>query len=306
MTQDINVLDRVLALQREMVSLCHEAGDECRGMLLYSLATTLKRRHIRLRKQEDLDESIRLHEEVLEMRLSPHPERWRFLHGLAQALERRYRIAQDINVLEQMLVLRRELVSLHHQPGANKFKDMLLYGLVSDLDQRYARLGKEEDLDEAIKLHEVLDMRLPPHPDRWRSLTELGCALGQRYMKSHSPVVLDRMLVLQREAVSLRYEPGANSCQDVLLFNLASTLHRRYVHLGKEEDLDESLELHEQALSLRALDHPGRWRSLREPRDVLQKRYVKSQDPEVLRRMSDLQCEEKELLRCPSVSQPSS
>ncbi|KZT27466.1 hypothetical protein NEOLEDRAFT_1110944, partial [Neolentinus lepideus HHB14362 ss-1] len=80
------------------------------------------------------------------------------------------------------------------------------------LGQSYNRAGKQEDLDQAIKLYEeVLHLQPAPHdPERARTLNALSLCLCRQYVKSEHPEVLERAIALLQEAIQLCEHPDNN------------------------------------------------------------------------------------------------
>ncbi|KAL4078420.1 hypothetical protein V8B97DRAFT_1915003 [Scleroderma yunnanense] len=119
-----------------------------------------------------------------------------------------------------------------------------LVNLVNSLTDRSLDRGGIASLEDAIALHRsALDLRLPGDLARRHA----GSSSVRRVTPSTPP----------------------------LFTNLAEGLKDRYLKLGVDADLDESISLHRSALALRPPDHPRRPDSLRDLAFYLWKRYTK-------------------------------
>ncbi|KAG2153595.1 CHAT domain-containing protein [Suillus bovinus] len=180
--------------------------------------------------------------------------------------------------MDQAITLQTEVLSLH--PVGHTDRSKSLNNFANQLSSRFEHRGNEEDLDEAIALHrEALALRPVGH----RSVHIINIeAMTKTWMRlSHftgkrwpcAPSVTDRSISLSNLAIELSSRssieamtktwmrlshftgkrwPCAPSVTDrSISLNLAIELSSRFEHRGNDEDLDEAIALHREALALR-------------------------------------------------------
>ncbi|KAJ6571258.1 CHAT domain-containing protein [Mycena capillaripes] len=120
-----------------------------------------------------------------------------------------------------------------------------------------------QELDTEIELHrETLTLLAPLHPDRGKSLNDLGLALWRRFGQQGDLRDIDEAIELHREALTL-HEP-LHPDRGMSLSNLANTVMTKFEQEGNMQDLDEAIELHREALVLREPPHPDCGSSLKD------------------------------------------
>ncbi|KZT27470.1 kinase-like protein [Neolentinus lepideus HHB14362 ss-1] len=264
---------------------------ECSSKL--ELARMFKEFYDRAGKQEDLDQTIKLYEEVLHLRPAPHPERPWTLRALFVCLDEEYHKSKDPEVLERAIALLREATRLCEHPDNNQTMDLVT--LQGDLGYilviRHDYMGRQEDLDEAEKLlKEVLRQRPVPHPRRAWTLHELSLCLKRQSDESGDLGLLERALDLQREAISLCEQPHAKQDADLvpLRSHYGISLQKRYDRLGQREDVDEAIKLFEEVLDSPPSPWVPRVETLTSLRKALECRYEKFRDPAALERLKEV------------------
>lgn len=100
---------------------------------------------------------------------------------------------------------------------------------------------KVNDVDDTIYfLRQALELRLPPHPDRSGSLSNLASALWTRFKQEGQHTDLDEAISLYRQALDLRPPPHPN--RSFSLTYLAVALSTRFEQGGQQiDDLDDAM-----------------------------------------------------------------
>jgi hypothetical protein len=101
----------------------------------------------------DLEESISLHREALDLRPSPCSDRSDTLYNLALSLHDMYEVTHALSDLQEAITCREELLELHYAVGHEDRPGTLL-GLADLLQMRFDAMGQEEDLSRIEVLRE--------------------------------------------------------------------------------------------------------------------------------------------------------
>ena len=228
-------------------------------MSLSNLASALWTQFKHSGKKNDLDESISLNRQALELRLPPHPDRSTSLNNLANALWTHFIQEGHQNDLDESISLNRQALEL--RPLFHPDRSMSLSNLANALWTQFKTSGQKNNLDESISLYrQALELCPPPHPDRSTSLNNLANALQAKFMQEGQQNDVDESISLNRQALELR--PLPHSDHSTSLNSLASALWIRFKKGDQKKDLDECIFLNRQALELCPPSHPGRSASL--------------------------------------------
>ncbi|KAL0955452.1 hypothetical protein HGRIS_001694 [Hohenbuehelia grisea] len=245
-------------------------GHPARAESLSNLATCVRERYRLEGSRDDLEESMKLRTEALELRPPGHPDRAWSLSDLASSLVDRYRLEGSRDDLEKSMKLRTEALEL--RPPGHPDRAWSLSDLASSLVDRYRLEGSRDDLEKSMKLiTEALELRPPSHPDRAWSLSDLASSLVDRYRLEGSRDDLEKSMKLITEALELR--PPSHPDRAWSLNDLASSFVDRYWLEGSRDDLEESMKLRTEALELRPPGHPDRAWSLNDLASSFVDRY---------------------------------
>ena len=186
--------NKALSNGREDQTGSHDAVDELiqksqllptghphrdRAATLHGLASALSKRYESSGSAADLEESIRLFTEALELRPAGHPDRADMLSNFARGLRRRYECSGSLGDLDESIRLSTEALKLC--PTGHPRRAITVHSLARALDCRYERSGYSGDLEESIRLYtEALELRPAGNPDRVFTLHNLAWALSER------------------------------------------------------------------------------------------------------------------------------
>jgi tetratricopeptide (TPR) repeat protein len=199
-----------------------------------------------------------------------HPRRAYACASLAWWLDERFSQTGSQELLEEIITLNREALSL--QPPGHRDRAISCNNLALALQHSYEVTGATALLDEAITLHrEALSLRSAKHPDRAMPCNNLANALRYRYEVTGVTPLLDEAITLHREALCLR--PAGHPLRTISCNNLAIALQDRYKDTGVSALFDEAITLHREALSLTPAGHPDRAISCNNLAAALQDRY---------------------------------
>ncbi|KAI0059187.1 TPR-like protein [Artomyces pyxidatus] len=187
------------------------------------------------------------------------------------------------------------------RPPGHPSRAGFLNNLGTSLLSRFERIGRTEDLDEAIApLREALVLRPPDHPYHSLSLNNLAYALCSHFKECGIVEDLEEAIRHFREALALR--PEGNPDRSLSLSNLGGALSSRYKELGKAEDLEEAIKCHREALALRLPGDGERSTSLNNLGSTLSVRY------EALGQLADLEeaiAQHRDALKLCEIGHPS-
>ncbi|KAG2108795.1 CHAT domain-containing protein [Suillus cothurnatus] len=247
---NIDDLDEAILLRREAVLLCPEGHSDC-SIFLNSLALSLVNRFRNQGKPNDLDEAITLYEELLHLWPVGHEFHDFALDNLGGALVTHFKKCGDIDDITRAVSLHRKALMLC--PAGHPRRDTILSNLALALITRY-------DITRAVSLHRKALMLCPAgHPRRDTILSNLALALITRYDKSYVSEDLNEAIDQYCESHLLMRLDDAE-CH-ITLYSLSRALCSLFMHTQKNEDVEEAIQLCQEALvSLPSL-HPDRSKS---------------------------------------------
>lgn len=262
--------------------------DFLHAELLYNLGDVLTRRFQHLGELKDLKQSITYYRDATTYTPLDPFRLPACLDNLGTALYDYYSYTGDIESLNEATDVLRDAVGQASADIANLFQYMNDLG--NALLARYVHIGKLEDLQEAIDFFEQVVAHVSAtEPDLSGYLSNLGNALNLRFQHLRTLEDLKRAIEKHRKAVQLDsknvyawsglgsdldlyYEHTGErdeSNETVTLFrgilqsteptspdlpdyraNLAASLQARFLHKGRLEDLQEAIDLYQQALQL--------------------------------------------------------
>ncbi|KAJ7881247.1 hypothetical protein B0H13DRAFT_2235584 [Mycena leptocephala] len=250
----VSYLNAAVALLGDAVSLCGPLHFQ-RAESLNSYANALYRQFELKGDMDDLEESMKCHQEALELRPGSHPDRSDSLNNLA-------------NRTGQLIDLEQSILS----PGSHPGRSDSLNNLASALSKRFEQTGQLADLEESIASHlEALELRPGSHPNRSESLNNLASALLMRFKQTGQLTDLEESIAFYQEALELR--PGSHPNRSTALNNLAYALATRFEQTGQLADSEESIAFHREALELFPGSHPSRSTSLNNLANALLRQF---------------------------------
>lgn len=241
-----------------------------RAFLLASLANALMIKYGRSSSPHDIEESIKLFHEALQLFSPSHPYRSDCLGNLALALRYRYKRTGLQNDLEEGIQILMKDLELY--PRGHPVRGLCLNNLALSLFDRYEQSGSKDDLERMVELHEEALMAHPPgHPIRSTSLNNLANVVGLRYDRSGAEDDLTRVIDLHSQALELCTFGHPDRSDS--LNNLAISLMRHYERSGSDDDLQKIMKLLEESLTLRPPGHHRRSSSLDNLATAHKRRY---------------------------------
>ncbi|KAJ7737609.1 CHAT domain-containing protein [Mycena maculata] len=232
-----------------------------------------------------LNNSIFLHREALAFS-ARHPEYCRSLLELSEALLIQFRVAGDMEVLEEVVSLLQELhliqpnrwaslcvalitedtqtsnqlwmqeiLALNQKAIQSDEEAIALVISGTDFLQVFQQSGNPSDLDAGIaQLKQAWFQLSWGHPHHDSSLSNLASAVMTRFEQRGDAQDLDEAIQLYREALTLHPSPHPDRAGSPS--NLANAVLTRFQQRGDAQDLDEAIQLHREALALCPSLHP--------------------------------------------------
>ncbi|KAJ3549250.1 hypothetical protein NMY22_g955 [Coprinellus aureogranulatus] len=218
-------IDRAVNAHRRAVKVAAEDDDDDeQSSRLYSLATALETRFRLQGCVQDLEESIPLHRSAVSLRPPGHPERILSQNNLANALRARF---DQVGAVES------------GSESVQILRDYLRFSRKSTRFQRILAGGLFLMVEEAIFM--LREICRGPNNNPSRFLTNLACCLCAR---------------------STELAGWARPRGDDLFIPLAMFLDTRSVCVDSAADLEESISLKRESLTLRPEGHPDRWHGI--------------------------------------------
>jgi TPR repeat protein len=123
------------------------------------------------------------------------------------------------------------------------------------LSTRFARTGREADLEEAIRVFQQAVKATPPDsPGMPGYLNNLGAVLSDRFERTGREADLEEAIRVSQQAV--KGTPPDSPDLPSSLNNLGGCLSTRFARTGREADLEEAIRVHQQAVKATPPDSP--------------------------------------------------
>jgi CHAT domain-containing protein/tetratricopeptide (TPR) repeat protein len=224
-----------------------------RPVYLNNLGTVISTRYDLKKNPADLDEAIRYFTEAAKIASSPY-QFASFHYNLGAALFKRYQNTQDLTTFEKAIEAHEKAVSVATTNTPNATSMVHQHGVT--LHERYRRKGDPKDLELAINCYlGAIQYSNAQNKDIDTYWNDCGIALRERYSLTNDPAWLEQAINCGRQAILHRQDADEFALH---LANLGMSLHDRYVRDGTSSDLDEAIQLHQQALKLTTEQSTGR------------------------------------------------
>jgi tetratricopeptide (TPR) repeat protein len=250
MTGDHTFLSESIRVHHQLLDLITPADDLeahigakiglCRALLQFSRHTG---------DLTSLLDSISARREVLSLRPPGHEHHETALERLAVSLEDLFERFHHIEVLGEVVQLRRELAKYPFDEHPDHFQHSPLLSLGASLLRKGEYSGDTEALEESLSIFRQRLGACPPnHAYRATALSQLGMALIIKGERTVDPASLEEAVYLLREAVSLY--PSGDILRASSLNELGLALLRLFQRNGEAQIIDESIQQLRMALAL--------------------------------------------------------
>ncbi|GAA0388274.1 CHAT domain-containing protein [Acrocarpospora corrugata] len=210
------------------------AGDPDRAPCLSSLALTLRSRFERHEAAGDIEEAVRTARASVAEAAPGHPARGVVLFTLVLTLRSRADAGDD----DEIIAACRESADLFEPGSPDQLKARLILG--QSLYDRFTRLARDDDLDEAIReLTPALGPDPVDRPVRVVALLALGLARSARFKRTAEPGEESAAIEALR-AAEQALPPGDES-RGLVLSTLGSLLFSRFRQAGDPADRQAAL-----------------------------------------------------------------
>ncbi|KAJ7856020.1 CHAT domain-containing protein, partial [Mycena leptocephala] len=220
---------------------------------LTDLGTSLLCRFGWLGNLNDLNKSIMMLEDAVQLTPDGHPDKPGRLTNLGNSLFSRFERLGDLSDLKKSIMMK-DAVQL--TPDGHPDKPGRLANLDNSLFSRFEHLGDLSDLNKSIMmLEDAVQLTPDGHPDKPGRLTNLGNSLFSRFERLGDLSDLKKSIMM-KDAVQLT--PDGHPDKPGRLANLDNSLFSRFEHLGDLSDLNKSIMMLEDAVQLTPDGHPDK------------------------------------------------
>ncbi|KAJ7089150.1 CHAT domain-containing protein [Mycena epipterygia] len=221
--------------------------------MLNNLGTSLLDRFERLGDLSNLNKSIMMFEDAVQLTPDGHPGKPERLNNLGNSLSHRFERLGDLSDLNKSIMVFEDAVQL--TPDGHPDKPGRLNNLGSSLLGRFERLGDLSDLNKSIMMKEDA-VQLTPHghPIKPTMVNNLGNSLLGRFERLGDLSDLNKSIMMFEDAVQLT--PDGHPDKPGRLNNLGNSLLGRFERLGDLSDLNKSIMMFEDAVQLTPDGHP--------------------------------------------------
>ncbi|TFK22893.1 hypothetical protein FA15DRAFT_757682 [Coprinopsis marcescibilis] len=206
---------------------------------------------------EDMLQAVSLSRMALQITPPPHPERYYIAGLVAQILLRRFEKKGDVQDLDDLLMLKPELLAstktFKGSEAVRASRNSMIFRIVaSSLLYRFEHTNSSSDLEESILLSsKALSLLDPNDSDRIDHLCGLADALYARFINIGELSDLNRSVSLYQEVIAMSPSPSVTS-------DLARALCTRFEWQGGFQDMELGISLQKQALAETPSDSPTR------------------------------------------------
>ncbi|KDR73809.1 hypothetical protein GALMADRAFT_142238 [Galerina marginata CBS 339.88] len=147
-----------------------------------NLGSSLFRRFERLGGLNDVNKSVLMFENAVQLIPNGHPDKHSWLNNLGNSLMSRFERLGDLNDIKKSVLILEDAVQL--TPDGHPDKPSLLNNFGNSLAHRFEQLGDPNDINKSVLMFEDV-MRLTPdgHPDKPSWLNNLGSSLSTRFQE---------------------------------------------------------------------------------------------------------------------------
>jgi CHAT domain-containing protein len=288
-TEDLADFDQIIHYQRLSLEATDSNSSTQMAVRLTALGSKLDKRSEITGEISDLNESIQIMRQVVEMK----PRNEDALKNLIQTLYNRYRWNGELQNLEECVELHKKVTDssvtnsgkvgwmitranhlciLHERTEDEAYleeafvvatealalipeghwKPRWLHCLGRLFGCQYLKTEGLADLEEAIRLERLALKLTSSSDDQGWILTNLGNRLGDRYLRTEDIADIDEAIECARKSLNLEPENPER------LYNLAIKLGDRFSRTEDLDDVDEAIELEKRAIKIMPLDHSER------------------------------------------------
>ncbi|KAL5314488.1 hypothetical protein ACEPPN_017128 [Leptodophora sp. 'Broadleaf-Isolate-01'] len=240
--------------------------------LLNSIGLLLYLKYTETKAMIDLQQAIRVAQEVLEATPEGHPNKEIWSNNLGNLLSDKYSSTEEMADLNDAIRVARQTV--HMTPKEHKNQPMWLNNFGVLLNKRYLRTGIESDHEEALHVsREAVRITHKDHPELGGRLNNLRVQLGHRYSKTREMPDLEEAIRVAQECV--RATPEHHPDRGGRLESLGILLDSKHSTTGATADIEECIRVTQESINMTPRDHPYRGSRLNLLGVQLTKRYLK-------------------------------
>ncbi|KAF8212896.1 hypothetical protein K438DRAFT_1751309 [Mycena galopus ATCC 62051] len=195
---------------------------------------------------KDIEESIKIFEQGLELQRAPHPNFVPLLVNLALGLQTKFEQQTDIKDLERAIELIKEALDYCSD---QETQSIIMNNLATAFKARSMEKNEPNDLDESIKLtRKTLSLRPVGHSDRGLALNNLAVVIQLRFNLKENFGDIEEVIQICQEALTLH--PVSHPSRIRTLDHLGNGLQSRFEQRGIFKDLEEAIQFHQEAADL--------------------------------------------------------
>ncbi|KIJ23996.1 hypothetical protein M422DRAFT_275317 [Sphaerobolus stellatus SS14] len=182
----------------------------------------------------DIDQAIAAQQEAVNLTNDDHPDKARYLNNL------------EISCCNRLSYLQEGINMTSHNPPA---KAALLNNLGISFRARFDKLGMDDDISEAIRVHQQAVTLIPDgHADKLSLLNNLGNSFRSRWETLGGISDIDQGIVAHQEACNLT--PDGHVEKPHYLTNIGTWYSDRFEQLGNLIDINKAINAQQEVVKL--------------------------------------------------------
>ncbi|KAJ7865821.1 CHAT domain-containing protein [Mycena leptocephala] len=243
------------ALSGLVISATLTNGHPDKPSRLNNLGNSLLGRFERLGDLSDINKSVLMLEDAVQLTPDGHPDKPTRLNNLGNSLFRCFERLGDLSDINKSVLMKEDAVQL--TPDGHPDKPTRLNNLGNSLFRCFERLGDLSDINKSVLMKEDAVQLTPDgHPDKPSRLNNLGNSLMGRFEWLGDLSDINNSVLMFEDAVQLT--PDGHPDKPGWLNNLGNSLAHRFERLGDLSDINKSVLMFEDAVQLTPDGHPNK------------------------------------------------
>ncbi|KAH9830580.1 CHAT domain-containing protein [Rhodofomes roseus] len=262
-------LGQAIVVYEEAVQLTPDKAE--RAQYLFALASALESRSEMTGNISDIETTITLLSEALELIPKDQPERYQYVHKLGHVYHSCFDHTHDLSHIEKCILTFQEAVELCGVHNIDASVDVSHLG--DAYRHRFLLLGEIADLKYAVELLEKAKQLCSQHDhDRPTVLMRLGTAYAALFEQERNVRDLHKTIETFKEVIALM--PAEHLDRSPLLNNLGAAYLALFIETEDTQYMDLAIETYKVSLSLLPEGHSNRRGQLSNLGNVYSTRFM--------------------------------
>ncbi|KAK6526093.1 hypothetical protein TWF281_011131 [Arthrobotrys megalospora] len=248
-TESVKDIDRAIVLARLALLLGDDTSID-QAEVFEELGDLLSIRWKLKKEIGDIQSAIELVDRAQSLVQQSCPRKGIYLMKLENFLREKFQATDQMNDLNRAIQVTNECVETFMRAGDEKAHSAALYDLANHLRMRYEKIGRVEDINQAIDaMEKVSTVQIDDPVLRQSSLEDFGLLWYSKYDRTDNVKDLNR--AIEQLELSISTTPSATTPHRRIVYHyLGVCYHARYGSNGLSSDLSRAVEMAKYAVQL--------------------------------------------------------